>query len=304
MTGDNGAGPPVYMPLRFAELVRTPPNLTAKVPDEERINLALRLGDFVRYENKLPNCWHDEIGKLDAQRHGTGGSRLFVIRADPPQAWSHWTPQTLSQRQNAWEEVATAVSRSKLLSKAVFIRLDLRDPKTSQSVSLSGRNDREAYQLRSGGIYDLNVGVYTANANALTEVTPSSSSDLVAVGLPFQSVVSGVAEHSSLLSCKRTVGDNVVALGISAKEPDPASGIVNTPNPYLRLRVSISTIELIAFVVLVFLGGFLASLDSGAIKEVCTSCGEGKFWGVAAKVLGSACLAGAAFVGFRKLPSA
>jgi hypothetical protein len=76
--------------------------------------------------------------------------------------------------------------------------------------------------------------------------------------------------------------------------------VVNTPSPVLFLQMSISRSTLWTFVVLVFLGGLLVSLDKETMATI--SCSPALFiW--LAKLLGSVCLARAAFLAFRKLPS-
>jgi hypothetical protein len=288
-----------YMPLRAAKVVIP---WIVDGQDSERIRFALRLGDFIRYKEGNRHAWHSKLLKLDDRRDLGTDQRLFVIEVPEDEDQDYRSLED-DPGMTAWEEVAVAVSKSTLLKEAVFVKLDLRDLQSTHPLKVEQMESQRIYRLRSGKVYGLNIAVFKGEhaKKGETAITLSSSNDLVGVGQPFQAVVSGLVEHFSLITCKRTVGDNLIALGVAAAEP--IDNVVNTPHPFLLLRVSTPGAALSWFVVLVAIGGFLAALDPDSIKETSMFPHTYKLAAVFAKVLGALCLAAAAFLAFRKLPS-
>ena len=133
-----------------------------------------------------------------------------------------------------------------------------------------------------------------------TQLSVSCSNELVELDQPSQSIVSGLAEKSALVSCKRTVEDTIAVLTIKLKEP--TRGVVNTPRPILHLHISLPGAILWTFVLLVFAGGLFVSADSNLIKEI-SATSYPVALALACKIVGSACLARAAHLALRQLPS-
>lgn len=111
-------------------------------------------------------------------------------------------------------------------------------------------------------------------------------------------MVSGLVQQHAILSCKRTVEEAESALSVEIGEP--VENIVNTSNPVFLLKMDVSRQILVAFIVLVFMGSLLVSSDKDALAVF--TCSP-DLWGWLAKIAGSALLALAAYLGFRKFPS-
>ena len=298
----DASGAATYMPLRVAEVVKHSPfgNNSAR----DRIGFTFRLGEFVTYpdpdsDSNSQTNWHSRLALLDPDRKVNNRFRFFVIE-------SGFEPSR-SATANAWEDVVTAVARSTKLHKAIFVKLELRNLADAESLPLKAVGEQQVYQMRPGTVYALDLAVYTnPPAKGATageaKITLSRSSELLEVGQPFQSVVSGLAQQRALISCKRTVEKNLVALGVTAKEP--VANEVNTPHPFFLLRISLPWEDFALILGLVFLGSFLVALDKDSMKEVLPLFAErAALFAVVAKWFGAGCLALAAFLGLRKLPS-
>jgi hypothetical protein len=293
-------GVATYMPIRVAEVVKHSPFEGA--PARERIGFTFRLGDFVTYPDNIgdPQRYrHAQLAPLDAQRIVGGHLDFFVIQAD-------FVPDS-SSTATAWESLVAAVARSAKLRDAIFVKLELRNLESPGSPPLDAVGDQQVYQVRPGTVYALELSVYKnlpagGGPAAEARITLSRSSELLEVGQPFQSVVSGLAQQTALISCRRTIEKNLVALGVTTEEP--VANVVNTPHPFFLLRISLPWQDFVLIVAFVFLGSFLVALDKDSVAGVLPLfAAQAAFLSVVAKWFGAACLALAAFLGLRKLPS-
>jgi hypothetical protein len=291
-----------YLPIRMAKVVTHLP--FEGTADRERIGFTFCLGDFVSYSGPNPQkAWHEQLAPLDAQRIVDGHLAFFLIEAE-------FKPAT-SAGAKGWEDVVAAVGRSNQLRNAIFVKVDLRNIESTRALPLKAVGDQQVYQMRPGKVYAVDLLVYKnlpadGGAAAEAKITLSRSSELLEVGQPFQSVVSGLAQQTALISCKRTIEKNLVALGVTAEEP--VANVVNTPHPFFLLRISLPWVVPALIVVFAFLGSFLVAMDKDSVAEVTAVltvlAGHESFLLVFAKWLGAVSLAIAAFLGLRKLPSA
>ncbi|HUI42272.1 MAG TPA: hypothetical protein VL523_09905 [Terriglobia bacterium] len=329
----NDAGAPTYMPLRFAEVLDHSP--IAGAGARERIGFLLRLRDFVGYPaDDKPDHWHASIAALDQHRHLATAPRLFVIEAQIKA--KHWQPPEASpsgkipeedpgKSLKVWEDLVTNVARSSKLKDAIFVKIDLRNldaltvpplkpvrrRSLYQVLSLKPAEKRVLYQVRSGNVYQLDICVYQSpptggKTAGDAKISLAHSSEVLEVGQPLQSALSGLAQHSALVSCKRTIERNLVALSVTVDEP--VTGVVNTPHPFFLLRIALPWIVTVGFVVCVFLGSLLVASDLDTVKGLLAHApswlsSQAASVNVLAKWLGAIFLAAAAFLGFRKLPS-
>jgi hypothetical protein len=293
-----------YVPLRWVNILEILPPLVSDrgYDPEERVKFFLEIGNYVEYQRSEGfRQWHQHLSSLDANREVKAGRATYFVVSGPNIFSAPQASGLLS-----WENLVTSVSHSSRFRDAIFLRLNhLRTYGEEQAeIPLcSYSHGPRSYLLRPGQAYQLDFDVF-ANPKATRSqkdsgvVTLTCSSELVEVTKPFQSVVSGLVQQSVILSCKRTIEETGAALSVEIGEP--VEGVVNTPSPVLFLQMSISRSTLWTFVVLVFLGGLLVSLDKETMATI--SCSPALFiW--LAKLLGSVCLARAAFLAFRKLPS-
>ena len=286
-----------YMPIRVVQVVKHAS--FRGVAERERLGFTFCLGDFVSYPGRGQDAhqhWHSRLAPFDAGRTVEDRLEYFVIQSD-------FNPST-SATAAGWEEVVAAVGHSNQLRNAVFVRLALRNLESSGAPPLKQVAEQQVYQMRPGTVYALDLSVYRnppadGGPAAEAKITLSRSSELLEVGQPFQSVVSGLAEQTALLSCKRTIEKNLVALGVTTEEP--VANIVNTPHPFFLLRISLPWEDLALILFFVFLGSFLVALDKDSIATLFAE--RAAFLAVVSKWLGAGCLAAAAFIGLRKLPS-
>lgn len=286
-----------YMPIRVARIVQHASFKGAA--DRERLGFTFCLGDFVSYPGRGQDShkhWHAELAPFDAGRVVEDRLEYFVIQAN-------FSPTT-SSAAPAWEEVVGAVGRSNQLRSAIFVKLALRNLESAGAPPLKKVGEQQVYQMRPGTVYALDLSVYRnlpadGGPAAEAKITLSRSSELLEVGQPFQSVVSGLAEQTALLSCKRTIEKNLVALGVTTEEP--VANIVNTPHPFFLLRISLPWEDFALILVFAFLGSFLVSLDKDSMAPLFAE--RAAFFAVVAKWFGAGFLALAAFLGLRKLPA-
>ncbi len=289
-----------YMPIRLARIVSY--SAPAGATDRERIGFTLSLGDFVGYPDNVADPqsrWHADLAQLDEGRTVEGQIRYFVIE-------SAFAPNSAATPK-AWEDVVVSVARSNKLGSAIFVKLDLRNLDSPDPPKLKSVGGRQVYQLRPGKVYGLDLCVYqNPPARGATageaKITLTRSSELLEVGQTFQSAISGLAQQTALVSCRRTIERNLVALGVMIDEP--VANVINTPHPFFLLRISLPWVVPTLIVLSAFLGSFLVALDSTTVKEALPRLADQSgFASVVAKWLGGAFLAFAAYLGFRKLPA-
>jgi hypothetical protein len=252
-------------------------------------------------DTRNPTQWHERIISFDSLRNLRGTSpEFFVTRAA-----DIFTKASVSDL-SAWEDIVTNLAASHDLASAIFINVE--DPQefdTRCPLTLDKTSDTPRYAVLPGEVYRLNMAVYDSRRRETRVKLTSSSDDLIQVNQPFQSVVSGLAQKSALIACKRSIEKRLVALSIEVVDDSGQTqkGIVNSPNPTLLVRVAVPRWTLVKFFLLVASGAFFVSWDPDLIKEIfCTP--HFKFWGLIAKGTGAVLLAFAAWIGFRKLPSA
>lgn len=286
---------PAYMPIRVVNIVTHSPFKGAA--DRERIAFTFCLGDFVSYSGQdSQESLHAQLKLLDSERFVNGRLKLFVIEAE--------LRLSSSASATAWEDVVTAVGRSNQLNNAIFVRLELKNLEGPGAPPLEAVGEQQVYQMRPGRVYALELSVYKnlpedGGPAAEAKITLSRSSELLEIGQPFQSVVSGLAQQTALISCKRTIEKNLVALGVTTEEP--VTNVVNTPHPFFLLRISLPWEDFALILFFVFLGSFLVALDKDSMAPIFAQ--HAALSAVVAKWFGAVCLAFAAFLGLRKLPS-
>ena len=294
----------VYYPLRRVRILDgLPADQAVRLGPRERVSLFLELADFIGYAPAHnPMQWNDRITPFDdIRRIQDGKPDYFIIKAI-----DIFTRASVAHL-SAWEDVVSNVAKSHDLADAVFLNLE--NPQGFESgISLALKQGSHVphYSVSPGEVYRLNMAVYEAKGRETRLKLTSSSDDLVQVNQPFQSVVSGLSQKSARISCRRTTESKFIALGIEVMEDSSATdskNVVNSPNPTLLIKIGFSTSTLLCFLFLVALGAFFVSWDPDFVKEI-SSTEKFKLWGLAAKAAGAALLALAAWIGFRKLPSA
>jgi hypothetical protein len=319
-----------YYPLRRVTL-RAPDGVLAGIEERARVRLRLTLGDFIAYDpdqrlKQWHTQWHERVEAFDRDRDFHGETpRYFVIRAEDPFG------QLKVDERTAWEDVVTAASRSYQLGNCVFVRVPpLRRVKDSglqrvpllrraswatSEVKPSAARDTVEYLLKPDSVYRLELSVFEPRSKdgGQTKIAiKSSSDDILQVDQPFQSMVAGTSEWAVHLATRRNLERDTGAITV---EVTSSSGTgVNAPNPVLFVHIPVGWLLVIFFLALVFVGVFLASLDKESIADISrhpalipifgAMSNDPAFYAIMAKVIGSAVLAIAAWVGFRKLPSA
>ena len=174
---------------------------------------------------------------------------------------------------------------------------------------------QKAYQLRPNTVYKLDLHVYDLRhtADSAQEITVRSSSDLLTVSQPFATTVGGPSDHSVLIACKRTIENTLATFEVDLKqqvdEPEAQtkdgakarSANVIAAKPIYMLSISVSRGLLWGFIAFVFVGVLLTNLSKDVFADLHLSRPD--TFALIAKIVGAICLAIAAFLGFRKLPS-
>ena len=297
-----------YFPLRRVSVARFPSLKAGQLlAERERASYFLRLGEFVEYAaSEKESQWHAKIAAFDSAR---------AFRGEIPQYFVVPGRDVLSSSNNAqtaWEDVVTALAKSARLSRATFMRIGcLQEVGKFEDILPRTFAEETVYELRPGRVYRLNFslfesGIQPRSRSETVARIRSSSSGVLQVDQPYQSAVSGISERSALIACKRTTEETVSVLSIEVG--DAAEVIVNAPNPNLLVRLSLPGYILKMFVILIFFGGFLVSLDGKVVSEMSLLFGDfvtkyPEFWTLCCKLAGAACLAVAGWLTFRELPS-
>jgi hypothetical protein len=290
-----------YYPLRRVRILQGLP-IKGALTDRERFEIFLELREFVAYAHlNDPTQWNERIAALDQVRNIRDDKpEFFLIRA------SDFFTAALVSPLTAWENIVTNISRSHDLANCVFLKLERpKEFDTQKPLQLEGSARIPQYAIRGGEVYSLDLAVYDAKRTEARLLLKSSSDDIVQVNQPFQSIVSGLAQKSAIVACRRTIERRLVALSVEVIEESPGAStksIVTSPNPVLLLRVVVPKWTLALFVILVLFGTFLVSWDSEVVREISDTAAF-RFWGIAAKSIGASALAIAAWIAFRKLPS-
>jgi len=262
-----------YFPLRRVSIARFP-SLKAgqQLAERERVSYFLRLGEFVEYAaSEKESQWHAKIAAFDSAR---------AFRGEVPQYFVVPGRDVLSSSSNAltaWEDVVTTLSKSARLSQATFVRIGSLQEIGKNEVLPQSFAEERVYELRPGRVYRLNFSLFESGTQPRSRPETvarirSSSSGVLQVDQPYQSAVSGISERSALIACKRTTEETVSVLSIEAG--DAAEVIVNAPNPNLLVRLSLPGYILKMFVILIFFGGFLVSLDGKVVSEMSLLFGD------------------------------
>jgi hypothetical protein len=295
-------GQPTYFPLRRVRIVDIEPPMMDGKPDdpEQRFIFSISLGEFVAYDSSRDSQqWHPFVATFDDKRGFKDKTpSYFVIPAKDD--FSGRTRPCLA----AWESLVKFLSESHKLRDAVFLSVGHPyegHPGKSQVPLKEYKAYGPTYHVRPGKVYKLDLALYERpDATRRTQLKLSSSSETLEVNPPFQSVVSGLAQQTAIIACKRTIGETIAVLSVGLREPTKEA--INTPNPVFLLRIAIWWPILVGFLLLVGLGSFLLSVDKDVVREAFP-------WTLPAvtallsKALGSVFLVGAAHLAFRKLPS-
>jgi hypothetical protein len=294
-----------YYPLRRVRVLSgLPANQGNTLKVRERVSIVLELHEFVGYaDTHNPTQWDERVTSFDALRNIRGAPpspEFFVTRA--ADIFTKASASDLS----SWEDIVTNLAGSHDLASAIFINVEHpQEFDTRCPLALDKTSDTPRYDVLPGEVYRLNMAVYDGKQRETRLKLTSSSDDLIQVNQPFQSVVSGLAQKSALIACKRSIEKRLVALSIEVVDDSPQAqkGIVNSPNPTLLVRVAVPRWTLVKFFLLVASGAFFVSWDPDLVKETfCTP--HFKLLGLSVKGAGAILLAIAAWIGFRKLPSA
>jgi len=313
ITSDKPTVPPsfarvTYFPLRRVSIAGFP-SLKAgqQLAERERTSYFLRLGEFVEYNaTENESQWNAKIAAFDPVRFFQGKiPQYFVVPGKDVLSSS-------SNAQTAWEDVVTTLAKSARLNRATFLRIgSLQEVGRNENILPRAFAEERVYEVRPGRIYRLNFSLFESGTQPGSRPETvarirSSSSGFLQVDQSYQSAVSGISERSALIACKRTTEETISVLSIEVG--DSKEAIVNAPNPNLLVRLSLPNYILKAFVILIFLGGFLVSLDDKVVSEMSLLFGDfvtkyPEFWTLCCKLAGAACLAVAGWLTFRELPS-
>jgi hypothetical protein len=110
-----------HYPLRLCEITRMPPfDDLSNSPRQRRVDLSLKLGEFVYYDSNMPSDqWHLELAAEDERRKISGSSsRYFVITASD----RFRNKISTLPPSDKWEALTQFISKSTQMSKAVFLR--------------------------------------------------------------------------------------------------------------------------------------------------------------------------------------
>jgi hypothetical protein len=301
-----------FIPIRFVNIMEVSPKEEAKAyRDATRIYVRVELQDLISFDSR----WDSEIKALKGRPIPPsdtvvgGRDYFYVIKG------KDLFPRTcdFSQR-DVWDQLVEVAATATTLKNCVFLSTEHPRPylEPSPYLPLLGAK-RKAYHLKPNSIYLMDLRVFEPRTSAgFPQIEVKSSSDLIAVSSPFATAIGGPADHSVLIVCKRTIESSVATLVVDvlAKVVTDSSGQnvgqatapidVIAAKPQYLLSIEPSNVVKWSFVILIFAGFSLTSTS----KE---------FWGdwvcwperfaVASKVVGAICLAWAAFLAFRKLPS-
>jgi len=301
-----------FVPIRFANILEVSPKEEAKTyTDTTRVYVRVELLDLISFEPKWDTGIKTLNGRPIPPSGPSAGGRdyFYVVRGN------NLFPQTCdSSQRDIWDHLVSLVASAATLKNSVFLATDhIRQFKEPSSyLSLRGVNQK-AYHLKPNSIYRMDLRVFEPGSSTdLPEIEVRSSSDLITVSRPFATAVGGPADHSVLIACKRTIESTLATLvvdvtaktaAVSANQnfgQTTASAGVFAAKPRYLLSVEPSKALKLSFFILIFAGFSLTSTSKD-------------FWGdwvcwperlaVGSKIVGAFCLAWAAFLAFRKLPS-
>ena len=301
-----------FIPIRKVQVKKIYPVEEAQeYADSTRIYFRIELGELILFKEE----WNEQIKSVPSRPTPNSQPTCYVL------GHSDFSPGSSKRSQrDIWDDLVVHVAASKSLNDCVFLSTGhIKEFENHQACSFTPYKDREgaekAYQLRPSSIYELGLRVFNTrhSAESTQEIVVRSSSDLLVVSQPFATTVGGPSDHSVLISCKRTIENTLATLEVSLKQradtadPAPKEGQalpatnVIAAKPLYRLSLSVSRGLLWGFIGLVFVGVFLTSTSKEIFADLCLT--KPDTWAMLAKFVGAGCLAGAAFLGFRKLPS-
>jgi hypothetical protein len=308
-----------YYPLRLCKILKVPSS--SDKSDESRLEFDLELGDYVLYDSsQAVGQWHRDIAVLDPLR-GMRNAKptYFAIVADRKFELDHKVD--LAQR---WESLVTLLARSNQMKDAVFIRLsrpELRDKslkrRAMEYLDISVENESgfvepstegllTSYQVQPAKEYRIDITIFdspfpSTGIGQNSGLQLQASSDQVYLAQPFHTVVSGLVERSAILSFKRTTERLLTTLAFTVTDIKPET---TTNNPVMHLYITPRRRILVSFLLLVFFGTFLVSLDVDGIRLVIDDISKAHFVFAITKILGSFMVGAAAFLAYQALPSA
>jgi hypothetical protein len=334
-----GAGD-IFVPVRYAKILSCGPQEPTQQPQQmserTRIYIRLELGAMV----KLDTRWDQRIKEIpnspkpyvaDEPR-----THRFVLQSQGLAEKSDRDSQA-----DIWDELVERISEATVLSDCIFLKTTSVQEFTGGSDCLFHvfGETQKAYRLRPNHLYKMDLRIFDRRNKPDTnqEIFISSSSDLITVSQPFATAVGGPVEHTVLIVCKRSIENTLATLvmdvrdsataaapaldgGAGAAKKDAqgkllegpktvetAPGSVICAKPRYLLYVSVAKATLFWFLLFVFLGVVLSGMSVEFFKDTKDLFdwlpGTPAEWGLATKIIGAIFLAGAAFLGFRKLPS-
>jgi hypothetical protein len=318
-------GDHVFIPIRRIRVENIYPAEEAEqYVDTTRIYVRVELGELILFNGRS----NDEIRKLSGRPQKGGSASQYYVLADRDFSPSN---DGRSQR-DIWDDLVEHVAQAESLKGCVFLATGPVQAFVSESDCEFApyRGRKKAYSLRPNSTYKLSLRVFDKrhDADSTQEIVVRSSSDLLTISQPFPTAIGGPTDHFALIVCKRTVESTLATLVIDvtsrasadegserdgpvpssgvlcAYEPsakqEPLSGVICAKPRYL-LSISVSQSVLWGFILLVFVGIFLTGASKDFFQDLCFA--QPAIWGLLSKLAGAVCLSGAAYLGFRKLPS-
>jgi hypothetical protein len=301
-----------HYPLRLCEISRMPPFADLSTsPPQRRVDLSLKLGDFVYYDGQMGgDQWHQQLAVEDERRKISDSSRRYFVITASDRFRVKNPPLPPSDK---WEILTQFVAKSTQMSKAVFLRfgdlMELEESVSHKQVKPYFGGAITAYPVKPAKEYRLDITVFDSPFTATglgenSELEIKVSSDQVYVSQPFHSVVSGLVERSTILSCKRTTEALFTTMVFSVTGTQPGT---TTNSPVLTLRTKPSVWRLVLFVLFVAVGAVTLSVDIDTAKWLWIEWLQHQqdsvgLFVLGLKMMGLLAATSAAFIAYRKLP--
>jgi hypothetical protein len=313
-----------FIPVRYGKILECrSKGSSTQIGDRTRIYIRLELDDLIPVED-LWDTWIKGIPGSPKPKGETARSYLVLANTAP-------IDKPTSSQDEIWFDLVEKVAKAPVLDDCIFLstgKLQKLKENTDCAFLEYGK-DQKAYQLRPSNLYKMELRIFDKGNKPDTnqEIYVRCSSDLVTVSQPFATSIGGPSEHAVLLNCKRSIEDTLATLVVDVRQAEinsntqsktpitegadagPAGNAVICAKPIYFLNVSVLRSILWWLVILVFFGVLLTSTspeffkEEGIQKLLCWMPGTPSIWALGAKMLGAVCLAIAAYLGFRKLPT-
>jgi hypothetical protein len=291
-----------FIPIRFARIVEC---MTA--PMSTRIELRVEFGELIPPDLLAESSIR--VLPMRPRPYSSGarpGAEYYFALEDTPVL----RPANPYQHTaDIWEDLAALMAKSHTLADTVLLSLSsIRNyAGKEQELQVYRKRDR-VYNLRPNTIYEMDVRVFET---ALTDLEVRSSSDVLGVAQAFPTTVGGLGNYRVILSCKRTLETSLAVLAIDLAGDKAAEKTAKTIAPQVRnarpvylVQIAPSKPLLGTFVVVAFAGLLFTSLSKDFFKAHAAAglSMDAELAELVAKMVGSALLAIAAWLAFRKLP--